>query len=166
MIVAGIDLAVNRPTAIAVFRDCTPLYYGLAQTDVDIVSVASLLGPSIVAIDAPLSKPEGGGGLRDVERELRRLGYRLLPPLMGPMRGLTERGIRLSKMIDGRVIEVHPLTSLRAMGMSREDLSRVLGLRHRDLLDAAAAALTAVAYARGFYREIGPFILPTARVCF
>ncbi|MCY0891039.1 MAG: DUF429 domain-containing protein [Pyrobaculum arsenaticum] len=165
MIVAGIDLAVAKPTAVATLDGCSLVYLGLASADEEIVHAASLLDPAVVAIDAPLTLPEGGRGLRDVEVELRRLGYRLLPPLMGPMRGLTERGIRLSRMFRAEVIEIHPATSLMAMGLSRGELRRRFGIGHADLLDAIAAALTAVAYAEGRYKRIGPFVLPTARVC-
>lgn len=165
MVVAGVDLSVRRPSAIAVFEECDLLYLGLGLGDRDVVKLVGLFKPAVVAIDAPLSMPPGGRGLRDVERELRRLGFRLLPPMMGGMAKLTERGIRLAGALEGVVIEVHPTTSLKAMGLSRRAIERWLGLRQRDLVDAAIAALTAVAYTRGAYRRFGPFVLPTARVC-
>jgi Uncharacterized conserved protein len=165
VIVAGIDLAVQRPSAIVVLEGCDVLYMALAGDDDSIISTASLMRPRVVAIDAPLSYPPEGRGLRDVEIQLRRLGYRLLPPLMGPMRRLTERGIELSRRIKGEVIEIHPLTSMKAMGVTREELRRRIGIGHKDLVDAFAAALTAVAYVKGMYKRYGPFILPTGRVC-
>jgi len=163
--VVGIDLAVRRPTAVVALRGCEVFYMGLAGEDGEVLRVASLARPRVVAIDAPLSLPEGGRGLRDVEVELRRRGYKLLPPLMGPMRLLTERGVRLSQALGAEVVEVHPLTSLRAMGLSRRRVAEWLGVEHGDLVDAAAAALTALAYLQGRYERIGPFVLPTARVC-
>ena len=165
MTVAGIDLAVKKPTAIAVLDECQLLYLGLADTDEEIVYTTSLFKPSVVAIDAPLTLPEEGKWVRDVEVELRSLGYRLLPPLLGPMKSLTERGIRISRMFSAEVIEIHPATSLKAMGLTREDLRRKFGVRHRDLIDAIAAALTATAYKLGHYKRYGPFVLPNARVC-
>ncbi|MFN7105975.1 MAG: DUF429 domain-containing protein, partial [Pyrobaculum sp.] len=134
-----------------------------ASGDGEIVEAAA--PAAVVAIDAPLSLPPGGRGLRDVERELRRLGYRLLPPLMGPMRKLTERGIRLSKMFAVEVIEVHPSTSLKAMGLTRGDVARHYGVESRDVIDAIAAALTALTYLEGNYVRFGPFVLPTRRIC-
>jgi predicted nuclease with RNAse H fold len=165
MLVAGVDLSVRRPSAIAVLDGCELAYFGLARGDDEILHAVSLLRPSVVAIDAPLSYPPEGRALRDVELELARLGYRLLPPLMGAMRELAARGIRLSRRLQCEVIEVHPTTSLKAMGISREELGRAVGLSSRDLLDAYAAALTAVAYVKGLYRRLGPFVLPAARVC-
>ncbi|KUO90401.1 MAG: hypothetical protein AT708_03110 [Pyrobaculum sp. OCT_11] len=84
---------------------------------------------------------------------------------MGSMRKLTDRGVGLSSRLGAEVIEIHPLTSMKAMGVTRSFLLRRLGVGHRDLVDAFAAALTAVAYTRGMYRRFGPFVLPTARVC-
>jgi predicted nuclease with RNAse H fold len=165
VIVVGVDLSIQRPSAVVAINKCEVLYLALADSDDDITAVASLMRPLVVAVDAPLSYPPEGRGLRDVERELRRLGFRLLPPLMGSMKKLTERGIALSKKLTSNVIEVHPLTSMKAMGLTREELRRRLGVRHKDLIDAFAAALTAVAYVEGLYKRFGPFVLPTARVC-
>jgi predicted nuclease with RNAse H fold len=165
MIVVGIDLSIQRPSAVVAMNKCEILYLALAESDDDITAVVSLMKPLVVAVDAPLSYPPEGRGLRDVERDLRRLGFHLLPPLMGSMKKLTERGIALSKKLTCDVIEVHPLTSMKAMGLTREELRRRLGVRHKDLIDAFAAALTAVAYVEGLYKRFGPFVLPTARVC-
>jgi predicted nuclease with RNAse H fold len=165
MLVAGVDLSVRRPSAVAVLEGCEVLYLALADSDDDIITTASLMRPAVVAVDAPLSYPPEGRGLREVERELRRMGFKLLPPLMGPMRRLTDRGVGLSSRLGAEVIEIHPLTSMKAMGVTRGFLLRRLGVGHRDLVDAFAAALTAVAYIRGMYRRFGPFVLPTARVC-
>jgi predicted nuclease with RNAse H fold len=118
MIVVGIDLSIQRPSAVVAMDKCEVLYLALADSDDDITAVASLMRPFVVAVDAPLSYPQEGRGLRDVERELRRLGFNLLPPLMGPMKKLTERGIALSKKLSCDVIEVHPLTSMKAMGLT------------------------------------------------
>lgn len=164
MIVVGVDLAVKRPSALAALDGCNLLFLAFVRDDDELLQVVNLVEPAVVAIDAPLSEP-AGGGLRDVEREMRRLGFKLLPPLMGPMRELTRRGIELSRKLRGPVIEVHPLTSLKSMGCSRRDVAKKYGIYDVDLVDAVAAALTAVAYIRGLYRSVGPFVYPTARVC-
>ncbi|MEM1519314.1 MAG: DUF429 domain-containing protein [Pyrobaculum sp.] len=164
MFVAGVDLAVKRPSALAVLDNCELLLLAFAKSDEEIEKVISLMSPLVVAIDAPLTKPSSGG-LRDVEKELRKLGHRLLPPLMGPMRELTKRGIELSKKLNTRVVEVHPLTSLRSMGVTRSEVGKKYGVYNVDLIDAIVAALTALAYLLGQYRSIGPFVYPTTRVC-
>lgn len=162
MRVAGVDLAVVRPSAIAVLDGCELAAYLSAMELEDIVSSLSPYRPAVVAIDAPLSKPEGW--LRDVERELLRLGYRLLPPLMGPMARLTERGMRLARML-GNAIEVHPKTSLKAMGLEPGLIYSRYRPPTKDHFDAVLAALTALAYLKGLYRSIGPFVLPLASPC-
>jgi predicted nuclease with RNAse H fold len=160
--VAGVDLAVVRPSAIAVMDDCELVAYLSAMELEEIVSALSPYRPAVVAVDAPLSKPDGW--LRDVERELRKLGYRLLPPLLGPMAKLTERGIRLAQML-GNAIEVHPKTSLRAMGLDPQLVYSRYRPPTKDHFDAVLAALTALAYLKGLYRSIGPFVLPLGNPC-
>ncbi|AEA13137.1 hypothetical protein TUZN_1671 [Thermoproteus uzoniensis 768-20] len=162
MRVAGVDLAVVRPSAIAVLDDCELVAYLSAMELEEIVSALSPYRPAVVAVDAPLSKPDGW--LRDVERELRKLGYRLLPPLLGPMARLTERGIQLAQML-GNAIEVHPKTSLRAMGLDPQLVYSRYRPPTKDHFDAVLAALTALAYLKGLYRSIGPFVLPLGNPC-
>ncbi len=162
MRVAGVDLAVVRPSAIAVLDDCELVAYLSAMELDEIVAALRPYKPAVVAIDAPLTRPEGW--LRDVEKELRKMGYKLLPPLMGPMAKLTERGIKLAQML-GNAIEVHPRTSMKAMGLNPQDLEEKYRPPTKDHLDAVLAALTALAYLRGLYRAIGPFVLPTRNPC-
>lgn len=164
MQVAGVDLAVTRRSAIAVMDGCRVVAYLSALELEDIVEALSPYRPLVVAIDAPLSKPEKGEWLRDVERELRRMGYRLLPPRLGPMAALTERGIRLAQML-GNAIEVHPRTSMKAMGLKPEELADRYKPPTKDHLDAVAAALTALAYLKGLYKAVGPFVLPLENPC-
>lgn len=160
-VVVGIDLSLVRPSAVAVFEGCRPVYYALAMEDLDVARTALLLGPQVVAVDAPLTP-----GPRDVERVLRGRGYRLLPPHLGAMRRLAERGMRLASMLSGtEVVEVHPRTSLKALGIDRASLARILEVDHDDVLDAAAAALTALAYIGGLAERIGPFVLPKGLPC-
>ncbi|MFB6490066.1 MAG: DUF429 domain-containing protein [Thermoproteus sp. AZ2] len=163
MIVVGVDLAVKRPSALAALRGCELLAYASAMEVEEIAEAARLFKPAVVAVDAPLTRPEGGY-LRDVEVELRRLGYRVLPPLLGGMAQLTEKGIRLAAAL-GNAVEVHPTTSIRAMGLSKRALAAKYRPPTEDHLDAVAAALTALAYLKGLYRAIGPFILPLKSPC-
>lgn len=161
--VAGVDLAVVRPSAIAVLDGCDLVAYLSAMEVEEIAAALAPYKPRIIAVDAPLSLPERGA-MRDVERELRRMGYKLLPPLLGPMARLTEKGIRLAQLL-GNVIEVHPTTSMRAMGLAPEYLAQRYHPPTKDHLDAVAAALTALAYLKGDYKAIGPFVLPLRPPC-
>lgn len=162
-VVAGVDLAVKRPSAIALFSGCDLLAYASALGVEDLVNALRVFRPAAVAVDAPLSKPSGGH-LRDVEVELRRLGYRLLPPLLGGMAQLTERGIELARAL-GNAIEVHPRTSMAAMEISAGYIKSRYKPPTADHLDAVAAALTALSYLAGKYKRIGPFILPLENPC-
>ncbi len=123
-----------------------------------LVSYIAACSPTLVAIDAPLSVPSKGA-LRQVEREARRLGLRLLPPLMGAMRELTSIGVSIRRVLEGRgirVIEVHPSSTLR---LAKVPIDKVVRWANRSLsedqLDSIVAALTGLAYLLGNYIVIG-----------
>ncbi|MCS7118059.1 MAG: DUF429 domain-containing protein [Thaumarchaeota archaeon] len=116
----GIDLTGNpkRMSAAALVgrRQATVEWIG---SDEEIVARLSGLRPRVVAIDAPLSFPSNGVHLRSCDKEVRRLGVSILPPTLGPMRHLTDRGIRLSgylKSAGVAVIETYPRAVHRLMG--------------------------------------------------
>lgn len=110
----GIDLAgkEKNPTGISVLEN-NSITSNIYHSNEEIFSLCESESPNIIAIDAPLSKPREEG-LRECDSKLIEKGYRVLPPLLGGMRSLTERGITLAKDLQKRsfrVIEVHPLTS-------------------------------------------------------
>ena len=80
----------------------------LIYTDEEILSKIRQIDPKIVAIDAPLSLPPGrksleernGNHLRECDRELLKKGIKFFPVTLGPMRKLTERGMRLKKILE------------------------------------------------------------------
>lgn len=91
----------------------------LVYKDMEIIPRIGEIEPRVVAIDAPLSLPEGRKSieqrtnihLRECDRELLRRGIKFFPITLGPMRKLTLRGMRLRTILESqhfKVIEVYP----------------------------------------------------------
>jgi predicted nuclease with RNAse H fold len=166
-VVLGIDLAGSprRPTGVCLLRGLSA-HTHVAFGDDEILSVIRHARPDLVPIDAPLSLPKGrrtisdrrGEHLRDCDRELLRRGIRFFPITLGPMRMLTERGLRLKAKIRAmgyRAIECYPGAAQDVWGIPRQHRDREallaglkkLGVRGltkaatSDELDAATAAL-------------------------
>lgn len=120
MLVVGLDLAgvETRPSGLCIFKEMkveTELLY----SNEEIIQKIEKLKPKIIAIDAPLSLPPGRKTieertdvhLRECDKELLRRGIKFFPITLGPMRKLTERGIKLKGILKYRgfkVIEVYP----------------------------------------------------------
>lgn len=120
MVVVGLDLAgvKTRPSGVCVLNEMrvkTELLY----LDKEIIGQIQRLKPEIITIDAPLSLPKGRKSieertnvhLRECDKELLKRGIKFFPITLGPMRKLTERGIKLKKLLKDRgfeVIEVYP----------------------------------------------------------
>jgi len=182
MIFTGIDLAgvETRPSGFAILDEFLNAKTIILNTDAEIISRVSRSNPVVVAIDAPLSLPRGRVSLevrssihlRDCDRELLRRGIRFFPVTLGPMRSLTERGIRLRKMLESsgfKVIEVYPGGAQDILGIPRKSsgveqlrkgLTR-LGIKgleevetHHEL-DAVTAALVAKMFYEGDYEAYG-----------
>jgi predicted nuclease with RNAse H fold len=178
----GIDLAgvETRPTGFCVMddnlRSCTCLLY----TDDEILDKTLKCASDVVAIDAPLALPRGRESLtkrsnihlRECDRELLRMGIKFFPLTLGPMRQLTERGMRLRAELEKRglvVIETYPgavqdILCIPRKGKGLEKLAKGLGLAGvrglntgltGDELDAVTCALVGILYLRGKYRAIG-----------
>jgi hypothetical protein len=120
MKIFGIDLAGSekRKTGICILdkklkADCFCVF-----KDKEIFELIKKIKPKLIAIDAPLSLPKGRKSLkrkekihfREADRQLRRYGIKFFPITLGPMRKLTERGIKLRKTLEKKfkVIEVYP----------------------------------------------------------
>ncbi len=176
---AGVDLTGSewRATSIAILSDRSVKVYR-ATTDQEIIEAISREKPDVVAIDAPLTRPQTGY-LRELERRAAKEGIRLLPPLLGGMRKLTERGVRLRTRLEKigvKVIEVHPTSSRRILkipGEIEEAWRHIVGIAKveaprgfkpsKDDLDALLAAVTGLYYLKGRYKAIrgeGELILP------
>jgi len=171
--VVGIDLAgmENRESGWALLQGCNVKVLTLYSND-EILTKTFEVRPLIVAIDAPLTLPRNGK-MRQADREMKKLGCAVLPPLFPGMKMLTLRGIYLASKIreNGvKVIEVHPTSSRKILGLPvvkdvekiRQSLIR-LGLKgdieKRKLtiheLDAIVAAFTAGLHLCGRTVKIG-----------
>ena len=181
LVIAGIDLAGSpaRPTGVCILtgdRARTQLAYD----DAEVLDLIRAAGPELVPIDAPLSLPPGrreigdrnGEHFRPCDRELQRRKIRFFPITLGPMRMLTERGLRLKAEVEaaGLVpVECYPGGALDVWGLPRQQHDRdglrrglarlgVRGLRASmsgHELDAVAAALVGRDFFRGTAGMIG-----------
>lgn len=143
------------------------------HSDEEIMEYVKEENPSIVAIDAPLSLPDGrcclekdckcavGGHFRQAERDIRPYG-RVLPLTFRGMKMLTMRGISLGRKLrkDFEVIETHPRTNQKILGIKdvEEDLGRFLeitGAPTEHTLDAALAAVTGYLHLKGCTLQLG-----------
>ncbi len=181
--VLGVDLAgvAHRPTGICLLEG------GRVQTrllsgDEEILALVNQTKPALIAIDAPLNLPPGrltmadrnGSHYRPCDLELRRRKIPFFPITLGPMRKLTERGIKLKRQFEAqgfRVIEIYPGGAQDIWGIprarrSREELRRGLtrlGIKGLDPaasdheLDAASGALAGLLFLRGKAEILGDF---------
>ncbi len=121
----GIDLAgsENRNTGFCILGKNLETKTLVLHSDEEIIREIEKVQPEIISIDAPLALPKGRdclkntckcsrfGHFRKCDLELRKMGIRLFPPTLGPMRKLTMRGIRLKKHFEKegyKVIESFP----------------------------------------------------------
>ncbi len=150
--------------------------------DKEILDCARRVRPSLVAIDAPLHLPPGrvsmadrnGAHYRPCDLELRRLRIPFFPITLGPMRGLTERGIRLKEQLEASgfsTVEIYPGGAQdvwglpragRDLGGLRRGLTRLgvrgIGVKAVDHeLDAVSGALVGRLFLLGMARVLGDF---------
>jgi len=191
--VLGIDLAgvAHRPTGICLLEEGRGRTM-LLSVDDEILALASQTKPALIAIDAPLNLPPGrrtmadrnGSHYRPCDLELRRRKIPFFPITLGPMRKLTERGIKLKRRFEAqgfRVVEIYPggaqdIWGIPRAGRSPEALRRGLarlgikglGVAASDHeLDAATGALVGLLFLQGKAEILGDFttgaiILPCA----
>jgi uncharacterized protein len=132
MSIIGLDLAgvETRPTGYCKLLDMK-VETSLMYTDSEILSKIRQISPRIVAIDAPLSLPSGRKSLeeqncnhlRECDRELLKRGIKFFPVTLGPMRKLTERGMRLKKVLEEEkflAIEAYPGGAQDVLGIPRK----------------------------------------------
>lgn len=178
----GIDLAgvESRPTGLCTMDGNLNASTSLLYTDDEIIRKTLEGEPAVVAIDAPLALPHGRESLtkrsnvhlRECDRELLRMGIRFFPLTLGPMRQLTERGMRLRVDLEKKdlvVIETYPGAAQDILSIPRKGrgldrlaeglrLAGVRGINHGmtgDELDAVTCALVGIMYLRGEHRAIG-----------
>ncbi len=152
-IFAGVDLGLPKRTTTGIAILCThcKTVWVTQATPTEALAACLWLKPAVIAIDAPLSLPVGEIE-RPLEKLCRALGYKLIPPLLGPMRRLTKTGIAISETLGTariKVIETHPKSALLAAGM--KGLKNVLYTNNearltRHMIDAAISSLVAASY--------------------
>ncbi|NIM90889.1 MAG: DUF429 domain-containing protein [Candidatus Aminicenantes bacterium] len=182
-VVVGIDLAgvEGRPTGACILRgyDVSSV---ILYSDEEILEYVDKAKPELVAIDAPLSLPPGRKSIKErgkyhfraCDEELRKRKIPFFPITLGPMRSLTERGIKLRQNLERagyRVVEIYPGGAQDIWGIPRakhsvSDLS--LGLRRLGIkglkrkisaheLDAVSGALTGLLFLKGKGEVYGNF---------
>jgi predicted nuclease with RNAse H fold len=132
MLVVGLDLAGvdTKPTGFCILEDMKAKTF-LVYKDDEILSRIVEARPRVIAIDAPLSLPQGrksieertGSHLRECDKELLRRRIRFFPVTLGPMRKLTCRGIALRKILEKNgflVIEAYPGGAQDVLGIPRK----------------------------------------------
>jgi len=181
-IVLGVDLAgsTNRPTGLCLLVEKKQCTTWIVHKDIEILNSAVRHRPHVIAVDAPLSMPRGRRSLdrpepihfRECDLELRRRRIRFFPITIGPMRGLTKRGITVKRSLEKlgfKVIEVFPGGAQDVLGLPRKQHSLprlvrgliTLGMKRLmttvtgDEADAATCALTGLLYLRGKYEALG-----------
>jgi predicted nuclease with RNAse H fold len=171
-IIVGIDLAgkATKPTGWAVLEDRHVLTRHLYATE-EILTYTISSSPNLVAIDAPLALPKSGA-MREADKQMHKLGYPVFPPRFPAMRALTIRAVEITKRLKEEkinVIEVHPASTRKALGMPSKDWSQIqenlrqMGLKgdlenrvlsHHEI-DAVTAALTAYLHMKGKTSLVG-----------
>lgn len=195
MNVVGVDLAAKeqKPTGVCILSERASL--NLIRGDDALIQKIKAAHPRLIAIDAPLTLPAGrccfkqdckcrtqGANLRLADRELIAKGYRVFPPGFAWMKNLTERGVRLCKVLRRyryRVIEVHPRTSLSALNWREADVYEYLRrggfgeveARNKHEFDALICAITALLHLSGKTikvgsKEEGQIVVPRANLSF
>jgi len=181
MKVIGIDLAgvETRPTGFCILDKKLNAEMFVVYTDKEIIQRILEIKPEIIAIDAPLALPKGRKSikeknnihLRECDRQLLKMSIKFFPITLGPMRKLTERGIKLRKLLEKRfkVIETYPGAAQDILKIPRkqkgiEKLKKglmKLGIKgiensiSNDELDAVTCALVGKLYLDKDYLPIG-----------
>jgi predicted nuclease with RNAse H fold len=182
-VIIGLDLAGSpkRPTGFCLLRGLRVETKDLFSDD-EILAAIVEAHPDLVAIDAPLHLPPGRSSIhernnshyRPCDLELRRRKIPFFPITLGPMRGLTERGMRLRAELEGkgiRTVEMYPGGAQDVWGIPRAARDRKglrrglvkLGLKglltesSDHELDAATGALVGRLFLQGRAEVYGDF---------
>ena len=131
----GIDLAgvETRPTGFCVLDEKLNAQTFLLHSDRQVIKMIEQVTPDVVSIDAPLALPKdrpslsakyrNRSHLRECDKALLKMGIKFFPVTLGPMRKLTQRGMKLRKILEGKgfkVIESFPGAAQDLFGMPRK----------------------------------------------
>jgi len=181
--IVGVDLAgvAHRPTGVCLLAKSQALT-ALLYEDREVLGFVQENKPDLIAIDAPLCLPPGrksmadrsGAHFRPCDEELRRRKIPFFPITIGPMRKLTERGIRLRRRLETKgfhVIEIYPGGAQDIWRMPRAKVSLpglrrgltclgIKGLKREASdheLDATTGALVGLLFLQGKAEVLGDF---------
>ncbi|HIP65487.1 MAG TPA: DUF429 domain-containing protein, partial [Pyrodictium sp.] len=116
--------------------------------------------PKLVVIDSPLAFPRQGW-FRNVDIVMRRLGYKVLPPMWKGMQMLVERAVRIKNLLEEvgiHVLETHPRSAwlasscnspIKAVERVCRNVPGDLKALKKDVIDALVALAVGVEYVRG-----------------
>lgn len=134
MSIVGLDLAgvETRPTGFCILNGMAAETCDL-YSDKDIIEKTAQANPRVILIDAPLSLPPGRKSLeerttnhlRDSDRALLKMGIKIFPVTLGPMRKLTTRGIKMRQTFEAMgyvVLEAYPGGAQDVLGIPRKKL--------------------------------------------
>lgn len=171
-VIVGIDLAgkATNPTGWALLKN-KQIQTCHLYTSKEIFSHTCNCSSTLVAVDAPVTLPNKNA-MREADRQMHKLGYPVLPPRFSAMKTLTLRAIRITKKLKEnkiQVIEVHPTSTRKALGIPTKNWKRIqeilqeIGykgdIERRTLtpheIDAATATLTAHLYIKGKTKLVG-----------
>ncbi|MCP8310216.1 MAG: DUF429 domain-containing protein [Candidatus Methylarchaceae archaeon HK01M] len=186
MKVIGIDLAgvEKRDSGVCILDGKLKAKAFTLRSDNEIIESIIKIKPDVIAIDAPLSLPFGRcclkdtcrcrtkGHLRQCDKDLIKMKIKFFPLTLGPMRGLTERGMKLKKMLEDRdlkVIEVYPGGAQDILNIPRKQkgiselrkslltigIKGILKVTSDHELDATTSALVGKMYLEGDYLALG-----------
>ncbi|MCP8303964.1 MAG: DUF429 domain-containing protein [archaeon] len=186
MKVIGIDLAgvEKRDSGVCILDGKLEAKAFILRSDDEIMESMIEVRPEIVAIDAPLSLPFGRcclkdtcscrskGHLRQCDKELLKMKIKFFPLTLGPMRRLTERGMKLKEMLEDRgfkVVEVYPGGAQDILGIPRKQkgipelrkglmaigIKGISKVTSDHKLDAVTSALVGKMYVEGDYLALG-----------
>jgi len=132
MSIVGLDLAgvETRPTGFCILQGMNAETCDL-YSDREIIERTLQAYPQVILIDAPLSLPPGrksleertSNHLRESDRALLKMGIKIFPVTLGPMRKLTARGIKMRETFEKMgylVLEAYPGGAQDVWGIPRK----------------------------------------------
>ena len=166
--ILGIDLAgkTKNPTGICILKDNDVILKTIKE-DKEILEIANMLKPDVIAIDAPII--HGKPRIRKADIMLKK--YKSFPPTLPSMIPLTIRGSKLAAQLSKyhHVVEVFPTATLKILGVYHKNYKETaaildLKVKNKHELDAYICCSTGKMYLEGKTEtvgdEIGKIIIP------
>jgi predicted nuclease with RNAse H fold len=157
--ILGIDLAgkSKNPTGICILKDKNVILKTVKE-DKEILEIANMLKPDVIAIDAPIiyGKPK----IRKADIILQK--YKAFPPILSSMIPLTLRGSKLAAQLSRyyQTIEVFPTATAKILDIYHKNYKKTaellyLEVRNKHELDAYICCLTGKMFLEGKTETVG-----------